>query len=432
MKKLLPTLLFAAAGFTLHAQNLIIPHHNRTCGVMDHEAQLEQKNPKRAAERASYELLLQNTMNQRTGNSVQSVRTIPVVVHVVYSTTAQNISANQVLSQILVLNQDFTRTNADASSTPSAFQSVSSSANVQFCLAKQDPNGNWTDGIDRRQTTVSSFIDDDKVKSSSTGGANAWDPTRYFNIWVCNLGGGLLGYAEFPTGSSSNTYGVVIGYNYFGSNYTSYGSGFSLDPYYNRGRTATHEIGHCFNLYHIWGDDGGSCSGSDLCADTPNQGSETYGAPTFPQTDNCATTSPGIMFMNYMDYTDDVAMNMFTINQCSRINSVLNSGPYSGLPSSNVCTPAGISPLTANLIGASVYPNPSTSGQFTVNVDLANRSNLTFRVHSSLGQLVKTVTENNTYGGTYAVNLSEQPNGVYFIEITAGDETSIQRIVISK
>lgn len=432
MKKLLPALLFLFAGIGVQAQN----SNNRplrTCGVMDHEAMLQQKNPNRAAERTAYEELLQHATERQSPNSVQSVKIIPVVVHVLYSNSAQNISANQILSQIEVLNQDFTRTNADASQTPSAFASVAGNPGMQFCLAKQDPNGNWTDGIERRQTTVSSFSDsNDGAKFYSTGGLDAWDPTHYFNIWVCNLGSFLLGYAEFPTGSSSNTFGVVIGYSFFGSNYTSYGSGFSLDPYYNRGRTTTHEIGHCFNLFHIWGDDGGSCSGSDLCADTPNQGSETYGAPSFPQTDNCSSTSPGYMFMNYMDYTDDVAMNMFTVNQCTRMNAVTNSGPYAALLTSNVCTPAGVASISGNVLGANVFPNPSSNGHFTLTVDLAGRSDMTIRISNSLGQLVKTISENNTYGGSYEVDLSAEADGVYFVEISAGEETNVQRVLINR
>jgi hypothetical protein len=123
------------------------------------------------------------------------------------------------------------------------------------------------------------------------------DRDRYLNLWTCNLGSNLLGYATFPGGNASID-GVVIGYQYFGS------VGF-VSPPFNKGRTATHEIGHWLWLYHIWGDDNGSCGGSDLVADTPNQGAEFYGCPAYPNLDNCSPNPPGVMSMNYMDYTDD-------------------------------------------------------------------------------------------------------------------------------
>jgi hypothetical protein len=237
----------------------------------------------------------------------------------VYNTTAQNISDAQIASQIRILNEDFRKLNSNVSSVPSVFQSVVADARIQFALACKDPNGNPTTGITRTSTSVTSFSDyDDGVKFTSSGGHDAWPRDKYLNLWVANLSGGLLGYAQFPGGVAA-TDGVVINYQAFGD------IGTAAAPY-NKGRTSTHEIGHWLNLYHIWGDDTGTadeCAGSDLVADTPNYATEHYGMPPFPQI-SCGNDPNGDMFMNYMDYVDDIAMFMFTAGQTTRIDAVLD------------------------------------------------------------------------------------------------------------
>src|SRR5262249_7931658 len=145
---------------------------------------------------------------------------------------------------------------------------------VQFELATTDPQGNPTTGIVRKQTTKDSFSDDDGVKASSSGGADPWPSTTYLNLWVCQLGNNLLGYAQFPGGPAA-TDGVVILHSAFGN------TGTAAAPF-NLGRSATHEIGHWLNLRHIWGDDGTGCMGSDFVSDTPNQAGPNFGKPTFP------------------------------------------------------------------------------------------------------------------------------------------------------
>jgi hypothetical protein len=155
------------------------------------------------------------------------------------------------------------------------------------------------------------------VKNSKRGGDNPWDATKYLNLWACNLGQGLLGYAQFPGGAAA-TDGVVISPVYFGR------TGTVTSPY-NLGRTGSHEVGHWLNLNHIWGDDNGACTGTDNVADTPNQGAEHYGKPIFPQV-SCSNGPNGDMFMNYMDYVDDNAMFMFSTGQSSRMNALLGIG----------------------------------------------------------------------------------------------------------
>lgn len=336
-------------------QQIRIAPVNR-CGVNEYESYLRNLHPGRAQEKAVYDSIITNRAATENNNpSIQGgTITIPVVVHIVWNTSTQNITDNQVLSQIQVLNEDYSRTNADAGNTPSYFQSVAANTDIQFCLAQTDPNGNPTTGIERRQIATNVvFSMNNNVKNFNTNGLNAWDVTRYLNIWVCNLTSGLLGYAEFPTSSPSNTFGVVIGFPYFGSNYTTYGSGFALHNVYNRGRTTTHEVGHCFNLIHIWGDDGSGCSGTDQCNDTPNQADEHYGCPGTAQV-SCNNGPNGDMYQNYMDYTDDACMNMFTSDQKARMLTVLNASPYNALQSSTACDNAA-----GNDAGISAIVNPN-------------------------------------------------------------------------
>jgi Pregnancy-associated plasma protein-A len=254
--------------------------------------------------------------------------TIPVVVHVVYRTSAENISDQQVQSEIEALNKDYGATNPDRSGAPPVWSGLVADSMIRFALAKTDPNGNSTSGITRTNTTVTSFPQDDSVKSSTTGGADAWPSDKYLNLWVCALGGGLLGYAQFPGGPAA-TDGVVILNSAFGS------MGTATAPY-NLGRTATHEIGHWLNLRHIWGDTE-DCTGTDFVDDTPNAQLPNYGKPTFPHV-SCNNGPNGDMFMNYMDYVDDAAMVMFTKGQIARMQAALAGARSSILATAQALT----------------------------------------------------------------------------------------------
>lgn len=241
---------------------------------------------------------------------VNGIIEIPVVVNVLYKTDAENISQQQIQSQIDVLNADFNNTNSDKNSVPSIFSSSVGTVGVRFVLA----------ATNRKATNKKSWGTNDAMKKSSQGGIDPTDPALNLNMWSCNLGRGLLGYAQFPGGNPA-TDGVVVLYSAFGSR-ALYPGGTYISKY-DLGRTATHEVGHWMNLRHIWGDDGGSCSGSDDVADTPNQANYNYGCPTFPHR-TCSNN--GDMSMNYMDYTDDRCMYMFTNNQAQRMLAVFASG----------------------------------------------------------------------------------------------------------
>jgi len=242
--------------------------------------------------------------------------TIPVVVHVVYKTAAENISDGQVKSQIVALNRDYGQKNADKSTIPAPWKGLAANPNIQFALAKKDPTGKQTTGITRTKTTRGSFGTGDSVKSKAGGGDPAWPADRYLNLWACTLGGGLLGYAQFP-GGPAKTDGVVILNTAFGTTGT-------VQKPFDLGRTATHEVGHWLNLHHIWGDRN-DCGGTDYVTDTPNAQLPNYGKPTFPHV-SCNNGPNGDMFMDYMDYVDDAAMVMFSAGQVVRMNATL-AGP---------------------------------------------------------------------------------------------------------
>ena len=237
---------------------------------------------------------------------------IPVVVNVLYRTSAENISDARIAEQISVLNKDFGATNSDISKVPSEFSAVAAGdTKVRFRLAKTV----------RKSTTVRSWKTNDAMKKSSSKGIDATDPTQYFNIWVVGDMSSILGYATFPESSGLWNDGVVLAAPFVGV------TGASAP--YNLGRTATHEVGHYLNLRHIWGD--ANC-GSDLVADTPTQTTANYGKPTYPLMNTCGGISRSVMFMNYMDYVDDAAMFMFSAGQKDRMQAVLTStGARKGL-----------------------------------------------------------------------------------------------------
>ncbi|MFD7158866.1 M43 family zinc metalloprotease [Kribbella sp. NPDC059898] len=286
----------------------------RQCGVMEVHRRLLSTSPEYAARRSALETATLSYLARPERFS--GTARIPVVVHVVWNTNAQNISQAQIDSQIDVLNRDYRATNPDTSIVPGVFSGLIADAQVEFFLATQDPGGNPTNGVTRTQTSTASFTTDDKVKATATGGIDPWPADKYLNIWVCQLGGGLLGYAQFP-GGPANTDGVVILHSGFGTN------GTAAAPF-DLGRTTTHEVGHFLNLFHIWGDDGSGCTGSDECDDTPNAAGPNFGVPTFPHV-TCSNGPNGDLFYDYMDYTDDRGMVMFTTDQVARMQATLET-----------------------------------------------------------------------------------------------------------
>ena len=347
---------------------------------------------------------------------------VPVVVHVLYNNTAQNISNDQVLSQIVSLNADYRRLNADAGNSPEPFAKVAADTKIMFCLSKTDPEGRATTGIIRKFTQEQFWLSDDQMKFSSKGGDDAWDSKRYLNIWVCNLFGRTLGYSVMPGGPAEKD-GVVIQYNVFGT------TG-DLNTEFNKGRTATHEIGHWLGLKHLWGD--ASC-GDDGIDDTPPQQSNNSYCPSFPRTSSCSINSFGDMFMDYMDFTDDECMNMFTIGQRIEMraqfamgharNSILNSAACD-----TVLTQAG--PLPIDTAGTefkiSIFPNPFAS-QVTISsnnaTDIIGKK---IKLYDATGKiyLVKTLQSQKTLISLYNI-----PAGVYFLKVDGIKRSSVYKLI---
>ncbi|MBX2894467.1 MAG: choice-of-anchor J domain-containing protein [Cyclobacteriaceae bacterium] len=306
------------------------------CGTTKYETLQLQLNPNRERN-TQFENWMQQKLttkrfeNQRT-HGTQTSYTIPVVVHIIHNGepigTGTNISNNQVLSQINAMNKDYQRLNSDAANTPVEFQSVAGSFDIEFVLAKQDPFGAPTNGINRVQGTKTVWTINDNATFKAL---SYWPAEDYLNIWVINIPS-YLGFAQFPISSlpgledSSNdrlTDGVVIDYSVFGSNFEGLGT-FNLDTKYNRGRTCTHEVGHFFGLKHIWGDDGSACTGTDYVDDTPNQGGNYVGQCPTGTRNSCSSND---MYMNYMDYTDDACMNLYTQGQVARMTVVVENSP---------------------------------------------------------------------------------------------------------
>jgi hypothetical protein len=344
------------AGLPGHTE----PSHTRTCASMENLAAQLAADPALAQRLASIEKQTRQFEAQPAGAAQRSTAvtlTIPVVVHVLYNTTAQNISDAQIQSQIDVLNEDFQKLNADVTKTPSAFTSSVANVGIAFTLAKRDPAGNATTGIERKSTTITSWGTDDKMKSTTTGGLNTWPAGSYLNLWVCNLSGGILGYAQFPGGAAA-TDGVVIRTSAFGRN------GSATAPF-NLGRTGTHEVGHWLNLRHIWGD--ASC-GTDQVSDTPTQQTSNTGCPSFPRL-TCGNTTSGDMFMNYMDYTDDACMYMFSNGQSSRMNALFAAG---GARASLTTSSGGTAPGTTPPPTTATYCASKGNSQAYEYIDLVN------------------------------------------------------------
>jgi len=376
--------------------------------------------------------------NVSGNNSPEAVYNIPTIVHIIHNSSesvgsGRNIPNARVLEQIQILNDDFRRTNADKINTPSGFVGVAADCQINFCLITKYPSGHPSAGqtlpergVDRVSTSAISGI------SNTTSGysmstidntikpATSWNPNEVMNIWVCQLQSGLLGYATFPNSGSANKDGTVMGYQFFGKT--------SSSPYH-LGRTTTHEVGHWLGCYHIWGDDNGACSGSDQVSDTPNQANSTGGCPSGTRTDGCTGSSPGIMYQNYMDYSNDACMNVFTAGQKARMQSVMASQPrrstLNGF-SATLCAATGIDDLE-NVDGISIYPNPTKN---IINISSAVIKNSEVAIYNMLGEMI--YQNNSTTKNTITVDMTNQPNGVYFVKVKSDNKVITSKVLLTK
>lgn len=311
------------ASFSLFAQQKSTHSQKRSCSAQEIFEQKMEKNPSIRNSMLEMEAFTQRKVSEMAnlqGKIVGNVIQIPVVVHVLHTNSTNNISNAQIQSQINVLNADFRRTNSDRTNK----WSQAADSQIEFYLAKVDPNGNATTGITRKRVSKSTWNitlgEGDDLKKASRGGVSPWNTSEYLNMWIVdniirNTPQGtatILGFAQFPWDTDASTDGVVMADQYFGT------SGTARAPF-DGGRTTTHEVGHYFGLRHIWGD--GGCGVDDLVSDTPTSDAPNYGCVTGHR--SCGSED---MVQNYMDYSDDSCMNLFTLGQKNRMRSYLNAG----------------------------------------------------------------------------------------------------------
>jgi hypothetical protein len=422
MKKQLSVILLCFVGLQSYAQHKCLSHEH-------HKTYLDD-NPKAIAHRASIEAYTQDWIinNAKTKKAIIS---IPVVVHVLWNEAEENISKEQIEDQIRILNEDFANTNDDKITSDHPFFGLGAGdTEIQFCLAKTDEDGNETSGITRTQTDSTQFAGIDNEKFEESGGKSGWNPERYMNLWVCDLGAsdGTLGYATFPDEliSYPEYDGIVCDYHAFGSIGT---AGTGAFDWNNQGRTVTHEVGHWLNLSHIWGDE--EC-GDDLVDDTPTAEGSNSGCPTLPHNafGYCSgSDANGEMYMNYMDYTDDECMNMFSKGQADRMVAALYGSRTLILSSEGCYNPTTSIAEKAKLDLFTVSPNPS-SGKVSITIDpsLITNKFATVLITNHLGAVIK---EFSYTFDTASEALILENSGIYFITITSEYSISTKRVIIT-
>jgi hypothetical protein len=350
---------------------------------------------------------------------IPSLITIPVVVHILYNTNAENISDAQVQSQIDVLNADYQKQNSDTAEIPSYYRSLAANCGFRFGLALADTNGLATTGIIHKYTTNSYFTINDDIKSSATGGDDGWDRDRYLNIWVGNFTGSLLGYSSVVGGAKA-TDGVVVLYTAFGT------VGTATAPF-NLGRTAVHEVGHWLNMIHTWGDD--SC-GNDLVADTPPQQGPTYGDPSGIII-SCGNTPYGNLYQDYMDFTDDIGMHLFTNGQKARMLTLFAPGGFryallsDSVPVDTATAAVSVTATESSASGMAIYPNPAVSLATVQLTDPACLGGL-LDVYNQLGQKVMTV---RVTALTLQLDVAGLASGIYFIRVSDGKKGAAGKLM---
>lgn len=414
-------------------QVVFVAQAQRVCGTTDYMQQLLTADPaiKNAYNIAEAQIAavtkkgLNLAARDTTANEIIY---IPVVIHILYKSTEQNLSAAQVQSQFTVLNNDYSNLNADKINTPSVFKTLAVDTRIRFCLAQVDPQGKRTNGIIKKYTNADSFSPEDAMKFSAQGGDDAWDSKRYLNIWVCNLAGRTLGYSIVP-GAPANRDGVVIAYNVFGT------IGNVRSPF-NKGRTATHEIGHWLGLKHIWGD---AICGTDEVDDTPTQQYYNYGCPDFPHVSNCSPNGNGDMYMNFMDFSDDGCMNIFTNGQKIRMralfarNNMRNSFLVSFACDSTLAQGA-LLPVTDTAIvlvkessfAVKVYPIPAHS---MITIECTNATNVAVRTINIFNVLGTRVFSGQLNKEKTTVNIADFSKGVYILRVEEGANKVTTKII---
>lgn len=442
MKKILTTLLALTVATPFFAQNHV-PHMQ--CGNEIFSQIVREKYP---ALQTAFEQTFDQAKSMGSAAD-RSPLTIKVVVHVVWNNPAENLADDIIESQIQILNEDFNRLNADTANLRTVFQPAAGNANIHFQLEE----------IVRVQTNKLFAIDIlannllTELKYNQQGGSDAWDTQQYLNLWVCKIQpttifgipvGQILGFAFPPNGLGNwpadsgapnpNEDGVVIDYRLMGRNNPNPlpnpgGSGNLLVA----GRTPVHEIGHYLGLRHIWGDGGllgpNNCAQSDGVDDTPFANAQSN-FDCNKNRNTCMVVEPFYgadvpdLVENFMDYSSETCMNMFTKGQVELMRNVL-MGPRVGLLSSS-----SVSQDVARAFKCTLFPNPS-NGQLGVYLDLSAKSDVSLRVLDVAGKIVAQQPALVLDAGATRFHLdgSTWPGGVYFVEIRTPEASTVQKWV---
>lgn len=369
---------------------------------------------------------------------LNNIITIPVVVHVVYKNATQNIPDSQIVKQIQILNECYRKQNANYSSVRPVFDTLGADIEIQFCLAATDPQGNPTTGIIRKSAPSNAAFDPilnmDKVKSSLTNGDDPWPTNKYLNIWVCDMSffgvPFVLGYATFP-GSDPLLDGVVIQSEYFGP--------FTAAAPNNLGKTSVHEVGHWLGMRHIWADDDsqstGQCDSTDFVDDTPNQAAKSQSDCNLT-INSCAneapfwgTIDPPDMVENYMDYSADACMALFTKRQKARMYSFLNTDParIAIQTSTAGCSVTGVNELRNLSDFVVVYPNPANDF-LHINITHLTVNDLKCEIYNQQGALVKQVSQLDFQN---SINISGLANGIYMVKIYNANAITAKKVIVN-
>lgn len=414
------------------AQNSPAPELVKRCAAVAHEQALQQRNPLRKQQVAALNqrLLAVNGANLRT-KAADDLYRIPVVVHVIHSNTVgtvggagnANISDEQILSQIQVLNEDYRRQmNTNGYNT----EAIGADTGIEFFLAQTDPQGQATTGITRHyysQKTSFDIYKDDGLLSQIA----YWPSNRYLNIWVAPLENNYLGYGQFPSAAdtlkgldaSSNeaTDGVMIDYRYFGRNL-----GTVISANYNLGRTTTHEIGHWLGLIHPNGD--ADC-GDDYVADTPPTEKLNQTTECTQTYSNCNGTRTRDLIEDYMDYSPDRCMNLFTQGQRDRMRNVLaNSARRAELIQSLNALPE------ADVLTVNLYPNPVLSSDATAEVLFRGLQDVAIGLYDLTGRPVRSLQYPNAPSTRVTLPVTGLPPGLYVMRVSAGSQRQSLRVLV--
>ncbi len=415
--------------------NVIAQANLRRCGTYTLEQYHEQQAPGykdrvKACFANAKQIADANKANRAVNDTIYKVQ---LVFHVVYTAPEENIPDSVIYSQIEVLNEDYRRLNADTGRTRAEFMPVAGDAGIEFELATVDPDGNPTNGITRTAGDggllgFNPFTENMKVEP---GGKAPWPTDRYVNVWVCNVlnGLGILGYSYPPSNApnwqagsftDSTKQGVVLHYPVVGRNFSQ-----PIDPTVAGGRSLVHELGHYFGLRHIWGDNA-DCIEDDGISDTP------FAADASQQTCDTVINSCidgpfdfNDMIENYMDYSDDRCLNMFTKEQIGIMRAMLQTS-RAGVAKVEVANVTGIQATASNLLNIQLYPNPTT-GIVYLNAQIKNGKQYSYEIYNAIGEKLVAENELTPANTRRVINLEGRASGIYFARIISGDQVVVKK-----